>query len=99
MQNDIWYDWTPYVSGPAEVTTAPPTPPCAGEYTTMVIYETDACECPISGTIVGCQTGEGVDCSTAQFQASTDKCYKIRLGGVEGSTPAGTLSVTVDETG
>jgi hypothetical protein len=99
MQNDIWYDWEAPCDGTVWIETYDPSP-SAGEQpdTIFIVYE--GCDCPVSdlGVVAmsgSCERGSGPG-SCARVDARAEQCYKIRLGGDAGGTPAGNLFVEAD---
>jgi hypothetical protein len=99
MQNDIWYDWEAPCSAEVDIYTCDvsnpdPNPP----NTTMLVYE--GCECPVSDPrVVAANDFCGFGCLTSScvsFDAVEGQCYKVRLGGHLGGTPAGDLTFDIN---
>ncbi len=98
LQNDLWFDWIAPVTGTARFDTCGLDDPSTPD-TTMTIYE--GCGCPVDSFDeiecnsfcgeAGCTLGS---CST--IPVVKDTCYKVRIGGRGGATPAGDLSVSFD---
>ena len=105
--NDIWYDWVAPATGSATIDTcgeAPSGQPCDVDPfgcdgttpdTTMAVYE--GCDCPVSpfGELA-CSNFKPTPCfggSGVEIPVTKDTCYKIRMGGHRGGTPAGNLEV------
>ncbi|MGB2985823.1 MAG: hypothetical protein WBE26_08060 [Phycisphaerae bacterium] len=96
LQNDLWYDWFAPGSGEATVSTCDENlSPEDQPNTTLCVY--DGCDCPLEvGALIDCNFGTFDECgnsATVTFEPVVGECYKIRLGGHFGSTPAGWLSV------
>ncbi len=97
MKNDVWFDWTAPIDGQTTIHT------CGDDdastpNTSMVVY--DGCTCPVEiGTELGCSNFQPSPCflgSKVAFDAVEGHCYKIRLGGHLGDTPAGNLTITIE---
>ncbi|MGB2986797.1 MAG: thrombospondin type 3 repeat-containing protein [Phycisphaerae bacterium] len=99
LLNDVWYDWVAPARGEATITTCDENlPPQDQPNTTLCVY--DGCNCPLEiGTLIGeCNFGTFDECGlsgTVTFDAVSGECYKIRLGGHMGDTPAGELSISL----
>jgi len=99
MENDVWYDWVAPCTGLAYIETCDRGLPEAQQpNTTMIVY--DGCGCPaedanmIADSDV-CVFGCGLS-SCVWINVAEGGCYKIRLGGHVGGTPAGNLKIDVD---
>ncbi len=99
LVNDAWYEWTAPCDGRATFET------CDGQNTpdtSLVIYE--GCSCPVrnpddDGRILPCHYPPGgLGCFGGSYvsgdvQAGT--CYQLRLGGDNGGTPSGDLTISI----
>jgi hypothetical protein len=101
VQNDVWYDWTAPATGLATFST------CGGSDantpdTGLVVY--NGCDCPVSdGDVLGCNdfvflSVDGTPCFAGAevpvVPVVAGNCYKVRLAGSLGETPAGNLTIT-----
>ncbi len=97
LQNDIWYDWTAPATGLATFQTCginDDTTPDTG----LVVY--NGCGCPPSDSdMVGCGDFQFTPClfgaKVTSVPVVAGNCYKVRLGGHLGGTPAGNLSISL----
>ncbi len=102
LHNDIWFDWTAPASGTTTFST------CGGSDantpdTGLVVY--NGCDCPVSDAdVLGCNdfvfiSVNGTPCflgaEVVNVRVIQGNCYKIRLGGNLGDTPAGNLTITM----
>jgi len=99
MQNDVWYDWVAPCTGLVYIETCDRGMPEPQQpNTTMVMYE--GCGCPADDSQIiadsdACVFGCGLS-SCIWTNVTEGRCYKIRLGGHYGGTPAGNLKLNVD---
>jgi hypothetical protein len=98
MKNDIWFDWTAPTDGLATIHTCGEND-ASTPNTSLVVY--DGCTCPVEiGTELGCSNFQPTPCflgSKVTFDAVDGQCYKIRLGGHLGETPAGNLTIEMED--
>ncbi len=97
MHNDVWYNWVAPCTGQAMIQTCDRTlPPAQQPNTTMVVYE--ACDCPADSARRIAYSDSFSGCGLSSFvwiDVTEGQCYKIRLGGDLGGTPAGNLTFDV----
>jgi hypothetical protein len=98
LKNDIWYDWVAPDNGKVTID-ACGTSDLDTPDTGMVVY--DGCDCPPGdGAILGCNDFQQSPCALGSkviIQAIEGHCYKIRLGGHLGGTPAGDLHIQMTQ--
>ena len=97
LENDLWYAWTTPADGEVTIET------CGADgastpNTTMVVYR--GCDCPVGPeSELTCSYLTPSPCllgSRAVLPVSSGACYLVRLGGHMGTTPSGTLSISLD---
>jgi hypothetical protein len=99
LKNDIWYDWTAPTSGQVTIGTCDRSisDPLEQVSTGLIVYE--GCDCPFDDTrAVAFSDFCGGECGPSAcvtFEVIAGRCYKIRLGGHFGSTPAGELRISL----
>ena len=97
--NDVWFKFTPGLSGYMSLSTCD----SSAFDTSMVLYEGDDCSSMVQ---VACN-GDGSGQSGCQsyysyiggYETMGGETYWIRLGGWQGATGAGTLTLDYEETG
>lgn len=89
---DIWYDYTPTLSGDATIDVCD-----AGYDARMSVYE--GCNCPATNAnFVACNDdgcGDVGGPSTLSFAATAGTCYKVRIGGYDGATGSGSFTISL----
>ena len=94
LDADIWYDWTAPIDARVTLAACPDESEGLLGQPMIVVYA--GCDCPVDSAdevacgvpTAGCAFGTEI-----QFDAVAGACYKIRVGGRDGDTPAGYLSV------
>ncbi len=87
IASDIWYVYSPTCTGTATVST------CGSGYDTeLAIYA--GTSCPITESSIACNDDACSLQSTVTFPAVAGSSYLIRLGGYNGATGSGTLTVS-----
>jgi len=90
MLNDVWFCYAATCSGTATVSL------CGSGYDSTVYVYSD-CICPQTAPLVcnddGCGSGVDARSSRTTFPAAQGQSYLIRIGGFEGDTGAGSLTV------
>ncbi|MCZ6735881.1 MAG: hypothetical protein O7C65_08835, partial [Planctomycetota bacterium] len=99
--NDIWWNYTAFVTGDINVTVCEQLGGSANFDTVLVVY--DGCDCDPLSPLLGCNdddpnnpcgTGGGGFHSTVSVPVVAGNCYKIRLGGFSGtSSGSGVLNI------
>lgn len=91
--NDVWYDYTPSVSGDVTISL------CDGALYDSRISLYSGCGCPQSNAnFVGCNDdgcGDPGTPSTLTAAVSGGQCYKLRIGGFGGATGEGTFEISL----
>ncbi len=87
VENDVWFAYTASCNG--EVTASL----CGSSYDTMLaVYE--GADCPTSATAIACDDEAcGNNRSEVTFAAAAGTVYLLRVGGFEGATGTGVLSL------
>lgn len=87
LSPDIWYCYTPHCTGIATVSN------CGSSFDTMLaVY--DGCTCPPGAPPIDCQDDNCGGSSSISFAVNACQTYMVRLGGYNGLTGIGTLTLT-----
>jgi hypothetical protein len=96
LKNDVWYDFVAPIDGFATFDTCGTSDQDTPD-TGLVVY--DGCECPADDAdVLGCNDFQFTPCflgaKVENVPVVAGRCYKVRLGGHLGGTPAGSLKIT-----
>lgn len=84
---DIWYCYTATCSGTATASI------CGSSFDSM-IASYDSCTCPPSAAPLACEDDNCGGSATVNFPVSACQTYMVRIGGYNGLTGSGTLTVS-----
>ncbi len=87
-QNDLWFQWTPTVTGVASMDT------CGSAFDT-VIAAWDGAGCPVNPALACNDDGSCPLQSSLTFPATAGNTYMLQVGGFFGATGTGNLNLTV----
>ena len=94
ITGDIWYNFTPAISGTMTVDTCDP----ATSFNTKLAIYTDALCVNFDARLLACSDDEaacGSGRSSASVQVNAGATYKIRVGGYNGASGSGVIHVNV----
>ncbi len=95
LRNDIWYEWTAPCAAHATIETCGEDDASTPD-TGLIVYR--GCECPpLENQIVACSESRPPPCSGGSkvtIDVEPGECYKLRVGGDNGATPSGDLTIT-----
>jgi hypothetical protein len=99
FNKDVWFEFTPTITGNFVIKTCTPSGFSAGTLTTSVIAVYDAADCPSGGTALACNDdssncGTNSDLSAIGVNLWDGHTYLIRVGS-ESVTAAGTFYLTI----
>ncbi|MFA6045261.1 MAG: hypothetical protein WC718_09770, partial [Phycisphaerales bacterium] len=98
ITNDIWFNYTPTISGTLTADTCDP----STSFNTKLAIYTDALCVNFDARLIGCSDDDaacGSGRSKASAQVTAGATYKIRVGGFNGATGTGRLNVNVTPNG
>ena len=99
FNKDVWFSFTPAITGNFVVKTCTPSGFVAGALTSSVLAIYDAADCPSGGTALACNDdssncGTGSNLSAVGVNLWDGHTYLIRVG-TESATAAGTFYLTI----
>ncbi len=90
LGSDIWYNYTATCTGVVTVTTCPPN---GGANYDSAIAAYDGCGCPVGAPLACNDDFCGLQ-TQITFPVVAGNCYKLQVGGFNGSQGSGTISLT-----